>query len=273
MHVDSFSSRQAYINNALKMVRDHPFVGNGWNSFDTITIPMVKNVEERSSHVHNSYLQVWAEVGIIGLVFFLVFIGLLLRNPGKTFAILDEKRKWIYVGLWAGAAACAIDNIFSFTMIKCELAAYWWFLAGVLLVLREPNKSQGFQLERTKMGVACLAIIVTGWFTFRLMIGEHDYFKAMHLLNTGSPEIAEDYFLEAFRFNPWDRKAFYGQALTYCALFNKTRDTTYLILARNAVQEAAKQHTLKRETSGLLDEIDPAMKQLGLDQNDGSLVH
>ena len=271
--VSSFSSRQAYTHNALLLVRDHPFIGNGWNSFDTITIPMVKNVDERSSHVHNSYLQVWAEIGIIGLVFFLVFVGLLLRDPGKTFAALDEKKKWVYAGLWAGAAACAIDNIFSFTMIKCELAAYWWFLAGVLLVLRQPGKLQGFQLSRAKMGAACLTIIVAAWFTFRLAVGEHDYFKAMYLLNTGSPEAAEDYFMEAYRFNPWDRKAFYGQALTYCALFNHTQDTTYLILAKNAVQEAAKQHTLKRETSGLLEEIDPAMKQLNLDQGNGSPAH
>jgi putative inorganic carbon (hco3(-)) transporter len=272
MHVESFSARQAYIHNALLLVRDHPLIGNGWNSFDTITIPMIKDVQERSSHAHNSYLQVWAELGIIGLVIFLAFLWALLRRPAQTFAALDEKRRWIYASLWTGAVACAIDNVFSFTMIKCEIAAYWWFLAGVLLVLMEPKGSRGFLLRGRQLAVGCLLILVTGWFTFRLAVGEHDYFKAMHLMNSGSPEIAEDLFMEAYRFNPWDRKAFYGQALAYCALFNKTRDTTYLILAKNAVTEAAKQHTLKKETSGLLEEIDPAVKLFNLDAGDRSPV-
>jgi O-antigen ligase len=266
MRVDSFSSRQAYIHNALQLVREHPFVGNGWNSFDTITIPMIKNVEERSSHVHNSYLQVWAELGVIGLLIFLLFLFLLLKAPQRIFAALDDRKRWIYAALWTGAVACAIDNVFSFTMIKCEIAAYWWVLAGLLLVLREPGKPAGVRLKGgVHLGALGLVIIVTSWFTFRLGLGEHYYFKGMHLLNSGSPEPAEDLFLDAYRFNPWDRKAFYGQALTYCALFNQTRDTTYLLLAKNAVTEAAKQRTLKKETSNLLGEIDPAIKQMGLE--------
>jgi putative inorganic carbon (HCO3(-)) transporter len=270
MHVESFSSRQAYIHNALLLVRDHPLIGNGWNSFDTITIPMIKNVQERSSHVHNSYLQVWAELGIFGLIAFLAFLFLLLRKPVQTFAAIDEKRRWVYASLWTGAVACAIDNIFSFTMIKCEIAAYWWFLAGVLLVLREPNGLRGIRIKAVRMCGISLTILVAAWFTFRLTMGEHAYFKGMHILNSGSPELAEDSFMDAYRFNPWDRKPFYGQALTYCALYNKTRDTTYLFLAKNAVAEAAKQRTLKKETSGLLEEIDPAMKALGLDREVGS---
>jgi len=73
--------------------------------------------------VHNSYLQIWVELGLIGLIVSLVFSGVYGRTP------------WCLVWtLWRTPLAgrrpdgryrrCMVDNLFSYTMIKPQVALY-----------------------------------------------------------------------------------------------------------------------------------------------------
>ena len=68
---------------AARLINDHPFFGCGLNSYRFLSgyyknpILFFKSI---SPEVHNTFLQVWAELGLMGLLSFLGLFGLGLRN-------------------------------------------------------------------------------------------------------------------------------------------------------------------------------------------------
>jgi O-antigen ligase len=68
---------------AARLINDHPFFGCGLNSYRFLSgyyknpILFFKSI---SLEVHNTFLQVWAELGLMGLLSFLGLFGLGLRN-------------------------------------------------------------------------------------------------------------------------------------------------------------------------------------------------
>lgn len=74
------SNRELYWNIAIDMIKEKPFLGHGINSYD-IRFNMLRG-HSGFAGAHNSFLQVFAELGIIG---FLLFISFILTNLIITF--------------------------------------------------------------------------------------------------------------------------------------------------------------------------------------------
>lgn len=67
---DFTSGRVDYFwNNAIEMFREHPFFGHGWRSFKYIGAGT-----GNANDAHNIYLQLLAEVGLVGFVFVMTFM-------------------------------------------------------------------------------------------------------------------------------------------------------------------------------------------------------
>jgi O-antigen ligase len=68
---------------AARLINDHPFFGCGLNSYRFLS-GYYKNpilfFKSFSPEAHNTFLQVWAELGLMGLLSFLGLFGLGLRN-------------------------------------------------------------------------------------------------------------------------------------------------------------------------------------------------
>jgi O-antigen ligase len=71
------NGRGPLVDLAWHMIRDHPMLGVGINNFAAL----IRDYASPSGHgpwlyvVHNKYLGVWAETGIVGLIAFLWFLG------------------------------------------------------------------------------------------------------------------------------------------------------------------------------------------------------
>jgi O-antigen ligase len=101
---------------------DRPVAGVGLNNFhdyardytrDVGTLRFVRIIAERPHVVHNTYLQLWAETGVIGLGLFLALAGLVLRTlrgAARRFAAARDRDGLIladavFVSVLAGLAA------------------------------------------------------------------------------------------------------------------------------------------------------------------------
>jgi len=78
----SAESRIPLMKLAFRIIEDHPVLGVGSNNFQAV-MDRYSNAELRTGFfytVHNKYLLVWAETGILGLIFYLAFLGGALRK-------------------------------------------------------------------------------------------------------------------------------------------------------------------------------------------------
>lgn len=121
--------RSEYLVKALGMIKEHPFIGSGYGSF---YCPGISG----TFFAHNSYLQLWAECGVIA---FLASIGL--------FWIIawSRPRAQAMVGVKIGLLAFMIDNLFSYTLIKPNVALYFWVLVAIYFSTQERVK--GYRYE------------------------------------------------------------------------------------------------------------------------------
>ena len=134
---NSASSRQQYFSSACSLIKLHPFLGSGWRSYGVANTAYIKDINGRSYFAHNSYLQIWAELGIFGFAFFFGILWCVWKYALVLFDERHRKNRWLAVAIFAGICGCMVDNLFSYTMIKPQSALFWWALCAMLIALIE----------------------------------------------------------------------------------------------------------------------------------------
>lgn len=118
----------------FKIFKDHPFIGNGINTF------FRRYMEERTdqwkgkkgSYAHNCYLQMASDVGIIGLLGFLSVIFAhfisVIRHIG---CIKDRLFSSVLLGLTMGILAFLIIAFFDTNLFSLNLVTLFWCAIGI----------------------------------------------------------------------------------------------------------------------------------------------
>jgi O-antigen ligase len=116
----SVASRYNYWKQALINICNHPYVGSGLGNY-----PFFRTISP-----HNSYLQLWTETGLLGLV---AFLGIASLSLAPDFSKIPDKEKIILWGLWIGNLAFLIHNLIDFTLFQPEVSLQWWGVAALLM--------------------------------------------------------------------------------------------------------------------------------------------
>jgi len=106
---------------AIEMIAFHPIIGVGLNTFSEV-LPKYDFTgvsKYFQKPVHNYFLLIAAEVGITGLILFIIFIGITLSISFKTLKRLDEEMLPVLIGCLSGVIACLVANI-----VDCTLRSY-----------------------------------------------------------------------------------------------------------------------------------------------------
>jgi len=131
------------------MIKDRPFIGAGIGTFKYNSLKYQAKYfgqgENRSLYIHgfatkthNEYLQLWAELGIIGLgIFIWLMIGYFtygLRFIKKT---KNEYKKGIIIGLMGAVVAVLVDGIFGFPLhLPATVILFWLALALTIVMIK-----------------------------------------------------------------------------------------------------------------------------------------
>nr|WP_254914485.1 hypothetical protein [Sphingobium sp. Z007] len=127
------------------MVRDHPLLGVGLNSF-------VQHLPGRTAYggtealtrtfganwpvVHDIYLLIWAEQGTIGFACFLaMLIGLLRTSWRNAKRCADPWLHALNVGALAGLCANLLDGLGSFFLRQMPGARLFWVIAAIIVAI------------------------------------------------------------------------------------------------------------------------------------------
>lgn len=119
--------RFGYWKDALEIIKQHPVLGVGLGNFD---LP-------QSRYAHNSYLQIWAEMGILGPISIFWIIVLIFKGALHR-ARLAAKNNQIAI-LVAASFVFLFHNCLEFTMFLPEVSILWWVITG-LIVPKDADK-------------------------------------------------------------------------------------------------------------------------------------
>jgi O-antigen ligase len=131
------SSRLLHWKTAINMIKSHPFIGVGINTF-------VGNYEKYKSsgdtfvnwYAHNAFLQLAAEVGLVGFAFFAGMIFFASRTWWRSYCRESSTElKAISLGLFGGLLGLIVSGFWeSFLQYSNPAVSFWIILALVMCV-------------------------------------------------------------------------------------------------------------------------------------------
>lgn len=131
---ESYVMRAVLAENGMKLFRLRPIAGNGVGSFET-GITRVQDYAFVTRYVHEHYVQVLLEDGVIG---FVLFAGAL----ATMFVALWKKRKrqsesefsWLYPALWAEMAMNGLNMLWDVPMSIMAFLCCTYMVYGLIVV-------------------------------------------------------------------------------------------------------------------------------------------
>lgn len=141
------------------MIKDHPWLGSGIGTFKYNTLKyqakFLDRGENRSLYpygiaekAHNEYLQIWAELGIIGLLIFIWIIFSYFNYGLKILRkIKDDYKQGIIIGLMGSVMAFLIDSLFWFPLHHSFTTFLFWLSLGLLIVMGLKEKTEAKEIN------------------------------------------------------------------------------------------------------------------------------
>ncbi len=137
--------------NTAGMISDHPLLGVGIGNFNLIYYHYV-TPEDRyripgipeegnyysARHAHNEYLQIFSELGAVGIVLFFIFLGVILKS--SIFYLRKNRNDAIFFGLFLSFLGSLIIAFFVFNFQTAPTS--YFFIATVVFLLKWMEKEE-----------------------------------------------------------------------------------------------------------------------------------
>lgn len=159
----SVESRAVLFRTGVAMVKDSPVFGIGVGRFLELSerygsadIARILQVERTQDNAHNNFLQVAAELGVVGLLAFVWLLGACVAGGVWRWRRLDVQERW----LLAGVAGMILTWLTGHPLLVPEAAVMFWLFAGMAAAGGAPP-APASALERGATTIALAAIIVS----------------------------------------------------------------------------------------------------------------
>lgn len=148
----SISSRITNWKCTTLMIKDHLLLGSGIGTFKYNSLSYQAKFFEQGENralypyvfadkTHNEYLQMWAEIGIIGLG---IFIWLLINYFSYGLKLLkrikDNYKQGMIIGLMGSMIAVLVDALFGFPFHLPATVILFWLALGLTMVISVGNE-------------------------------------------------------------------------------------------------------------------------------------
>ncbi|MDD5165813.1 MAG: O-antigen ligase family protein [Candidatus Omnitrophica bacterium] len=135
------TDRISMYKNAINMIKHHPVVGVGVNTFSKnyfkYKLPEPANARSGDSmYAHNHFLQMAGEIGLVGLgIFFWLLFRLFKKNIQVYKSLKDRYYKVILLSISASLFAFLINGLTETSLYYSRVAMIFWYLVGFSLSL------------------------------------------------------------------------------------------------------------------------------------------
>jgi O-antigen ligase len=234
------------------MIKDNPLLGSGIGTYKYNSLRyqarFLEQGQNRSIYpyifaakAHNEYLQLWAELGIVGLG---IFIWLIISyfHYGLRFIkrVQNRYKQGIIIGLMGAVVAVLIDGIFGFPLhLPATVVLFWLALALTIVTIKSEigaeevntSKKDSNQISRFKpllyIIIILLAIFLCVTVSRPFIARTYWYYGNKELEKNKDTDKAIKMYEEALKWDPYlgevyyqmgkvlQSKRFYSLALEY----------------------------------------------------------
>jgi len=133
------NNRLGYWRRSFKIMKDYPMFGCGLNTYAL--------VEGRydigwGGYPHNSYLQMAAEIGVVGISIFLWMLFVLFRDSIRALRLIElQTNKILLFGFLTGLLGFLIHSFFDTNFYSVQLSSFMWVIMGVIVALQKIEKA------------------------------------------------------------------------------------------------------------------------------------
>ncbi len=126
--------RRAQWAETIEMLKDRPLLGAGLSGYKTAVAPYHKHPEwEIFQYPHQIVLNVWTELGALGLLAFIYLAVLVVRS---VLPLFKGELEGVTVAAFAALLEMTLHGLVDVPYFKNDLAAMTWLLFAVLVILR-----------------------------------------------------------------------------------------------------------------------------------------
>jgi putative inorganic carbon (HCO3(-)) transporter len=135
-------SRVIQARTALAIIQSHPLWGVGLNNYSLFSFGRDLGtfaVWRVTPIVHNVFLLIGAETGLLGLIAFLVFLVALLAQAWQIINRAPDDTVWVAgVGVLAAIVALAVHSMVDYALLgSLQVVTQFWLLAGLCAALSQ----------------------------------------------------------------------------------------------------------------------------------------
>jgi len=235
------------------IIKDHPILGSGLDTFKYNSLNYQSKFFDQGENrrlypygiadkVHNEYLQLGAELGVLGLGIFLWLIITYFNYGIKLLKRLKNKYKQgIIIGLMGGVVAVLIDGIFGFPLhLPATLVLFWLFIGLIVSIKHSEQKTKIEEIKKTKpkaksdrietniyrfkpllyLVIILLSLFLCVMVTRPFISQIYEFYGVKHAEKV-EYDTAAKYFQEALKWNPYFGMSYYnlGQIISQKGIY------------------------------------------------------
>ncbi len=132
------NNRMVYWQGTGEIIKDYPLFGTGLNTYSQIVGRYKKNF---GVYAHNCYLQMTAEIGLLGITAFFGVLFALFRNSLEGLRLIKDQAHWLLLfGFLVGLLAFLIHSFYDTNFYSVQLSSLMWITIGVIVTLQKENR-------------------------------------------------------------------------------------------------------------------------------------
>ncbi len=129
------NNRLGYWDRAVAIIKDYPVFGSGVNTYSLV---QQNYTVGWGGYPHNSYLQMTAETGIIGLFSFLWMLMVLFIKASQSLKkITPPSSNILLFGFLTGFLCFLIHSFFDTNFYSVQLSSLMWVIMGVIVAIQK----------------------------------------------------------------------------------------------------------------------------------------
>lgn len=188
---------------ALELISKNWLSGVGAGGWEVLYYS-VQDSDYISRAVHNHFLEVFVDAGILGFLSFTSIVILSIYYMVKEVVKAEHLQKRIYLsGLFSGFAALVIHSTFDFDLSYVSIGLMFW----VMIVLGTPESKHKIKLKSSLAAplfiIISAALILVNGIT---AMAEYNAKKGLDLTVEKDYSAARSYYEEALRLDPYNYK-------------------------------------------------------------------
>lgn len=237
----SVNTRLLMWKTTFNMIKDKPILGSGIGTFKMNYLfyqaeflrknPSYIKYSGKAGEAHNEYLQMWAELGIIGLGLFILIFYFFYKTIFNFFkSSKNIKDKTITLGLVMGITSFLIHSLFTFPLHVHALGVTFFALLGLTVIYTRKinlpktdsdNRPKEFELKNKGIKIALtIFVLISMIWVINLVavkpyIAEIKYFNGMRYNVDSNYSEALPYFEHAASLDPYNGRILHALGTTY----------------------------------------------------------